>query len=191
MNIYKISTIALSIVVLILTTLLISNQLSDLSIDSDLGQSFRTRGFSPDSGAILDASVGKRKLDSFIKNRKSDLLHRFKKSTYGYFFGIDKVNLFMEHVNELDPSDGQDIIGIRVYRSISIDPETKKEYFDVFMIPVTEDGFNYPKIDSNYDYPFIDDGEILNTSTPCPNNCDPDPELISLTLINKTANKLK
>jgi hypothetical protein len=141
-----------------------------LFFDSELAESFKkdSNRYKPNHGRIISASRAQNKLEEFLKTPNRPNIS----SPYGYSFGIDNFEKFANYVDSLKDngtSRGK-IIGVRVYRSISIDSATNKPYYDVFMIPVAEDGYDYPKI-HDFKNNLLNGGGALNASVPCPDKC--------------------
>ncbi|MEM6522448.1 MAG: hypothetical protein AAF693_01595 [Bacteroidota bacterium] len=175
MKLYKISTFALLVVVIVLSVFIYRHYTRQLYITDDLAQEFikPIQKYGADHGAIFKADSGRQKLNKYVDNITSNILQNHKRSTYGYSFGLNKLDSFRSYIDSLIDYQKLDIIGVRVYRAISYDTNVNKEYFDAFMIPITSDGKNYPNIDKDHDKEIeVPEGLILNTSSPCPNMCD-------------------
>lgn len=173
---YKISTYVL----LVLLISLIARLMYEDSIDQ-LPEKFqkdfkeRSKILNDSSGELINPLKAKDALDRFAKKKRGEIFYRWKKHSYGYFFGLKKFDEFRSKIDSLDSlqPNGEKIIGIRVYKSMSLNKKGKK-YFDVFMIPVINGGSNLPEIDTHQtidSLTFLGGHTVLNASIPCPNNC--------------------
>lgn len=91
---------------------------------------------------------------------------------YAFSFGLEKVEILMKEIERRNKIKKDSIIGLRVYygrknRSGNQGP-------DAFVIPVAWNMKNLYKIDDGFDKenPFQDPSYILNSSVPCPDECD-------------------
>lgn len=172
MVIYHFSTVENDIEETEVTKTETTNFQDSLFFDPELAESFKkdSSRFKPNHGKIIRADSASKKLEKFLKKPNNPSIS----SPYGYSFGIDNFKLFYNYVDSLrrNGTPRGKIIGVRVYRAISIDSVTKKPYYDVFMIPVAEDGYDFPKIHDFKNGNFTYDGSALNSSFPCPNECD-------------------
>ncbi|HMQ00413.1 MAG TPA: hypothetical protein PKC24_11580 [Cyclobacteriaceae bacterium] len=101
------------------------------------------------------------------------------KSIYGYTFSLDEINDFMRRIevyNRTSRNPDETISGVRVYlgrKNIT----GGISYNDVFLIPVKGTRFrNFYQVDRQYDKNTksfdVDDPSILNSSLPCPTQCN-------------------
>ena len=95
---------------------------------------------------------------------------------YAFAFGIDNIKSLIRAIDNENlqnkPTNASDSIrGVRAYLVITKDKKTSKDHYDLMMIPVKGDGMDYRQIDKGATEL---DSMLLNTSAPCPNNCDPD-----------------
>jgi len=146
----------------------------EIFFDKELAERFKkdSSRFKPNHGRLISPDKAQKKLNDFLKNPNRPNIS----NPYGYSFGVNNFLEFANYVDSLKnngtPNRGK-IIGVRVYKAITKDTITNKKYYDVFMIPVAEDGFDYPKIHDFKDNDFLDGGDgILNASVPCPDQCN-------------------
>jgi hypothetical protein len=114
-----------------------------------------------------------------------------KKEPYGFAFGRRQLRRFLDNIDDLNKKLGpfanplDSIQGVRVYfvrTETELNANTKKEHFDVMMIPARGTGANFIPIgDEETGKTILDElnkkglrGDILflNTSAPCPDLCD-------------------
>ncbi|MGW8122640.1 hypothetical protein ACV07N_08255 [Roseivirga echinicomitans] len=128
------------------------------------------------TGSFIDLAEAKRKYARFVEiNRKLDGEKWI--SPYAFAFGLDNLKSLIRAIDKEnlknDPTGTFNVIrGVRAYLVVTKDQKTLLEHYDLMMIPVQGDGIDYIQIDTK-DQPIFPDSLFLNTSAPCPNNCDP------------------
>lgn len=173
---YKISTYVLLIILIALVSRLIyEDGVGQLSQNEQDQFKADVKELNRDAGDLITPLKAKEALDRFATKKKRDIFYTWKKHSYGYFFGLNKIDEFRKVITKLDSiqPDNNKIIGVRVYKSMTL-KENNKKHYDVFMVPVTADGHNLPEIDTHQDIDslnFTDEGTVLNASIPCPNQC--------------------
>jgi hypothetical protein len=94
---------------------------------------------------------------------------------YGFSFGVESFLNFADDVRSLDEAGtGKKLLGVRVYLSRNM--RGSQEIPDAFLVPIGLDGYSIYDLDeckiNKQDTTKIrNGGTILNTSAPCPNQC--------------------
>ncbi|HYG02219.1 MAG TPA: hypothetical protein VD927_07210 [Chryseosolibacter sp.] len=157
-----------------------------ITYDGALLEELCTKPRDENTGELITEEDARKKLDAyktFLENNNQDV----KQALYGFYFGRKRLKELMKKIDKdsLKPKeDPEAIIGARVYLVIS---ETGgKPHQDVLLVPVRRDGQNVVPIDppyidkssspakgkSNIDSALFDATPVLNTSSPCPNQCN-------------------
>ena len=129
------------------------------------------------TGSFIELREAREKYSKFVEiNRGMNGEKRIK--PYAFAFGIDNLRSLIRAIErenlqyELPKDSLESIRGVRAYLVVTKDKETLKDHYDLMMIPVQGNGFDYRQIDKGQ--PFLSDSLFLNTSAPCPNNCEPE-----------------
>lgn len=128
------------------------------------------------TGAIIsrDEAIEKMKHFKVVNGGSSPIL-----KTHAFAFGINNLKKMTDAIYRANASSGSSnaeelIQGVRAYLTWTGGP-SPNGYLDVLIVPVLGNGIDYIQIDKSN---IFDEDMILNTSAPCPNNCDP-PNLLN------------
>jgi hypothetical protein len=150
-------------------------------LDSTLFKAFQQgRRVDPDlTGQFIDQPVAAAQALEFRNFRNNSTgVGGFKNEPYGFGFGLNKLKRLIQLIDQenarLSPNDTNRITGVRAFL---VRRQTQgRPHNDIVLVPCKASGFNYisigdPETDSTkLQRPSM----LLNTSSPCPDQCDPD-----------------
>jgi hypothetical protein len=133
----------------------------------------------PEDGELFTNEESRAKMNDFIawNRRNSSRDKALRIDPYGFGFGINKMNTFIDKINQHNckiEDSSQMIVGIRSYltkKDLSDNPNPFIDNLDILMVPVFKNGGDPINNKGNK---FMDTDTTrwgLNTSLPCPRNC--------------------
>lgn len=129
------------------------------------------------SGALVNSAVARRDLQ-VLQDSIGIQCDSLKDPSviYGFTFGMDAFNDFTKKLAALDQNSGNKMMGVRVYLSL----KTKKMkndtqvYHDAFIVPLNalgNDIYDINRCKYGNKKVLLNGDVVLNTSVPCPNQC--------------------
>ncbi len=153
-----------------------STEFSYLELTPELAALLRGQRMDRSSGALVSPAEAREDL----KRLQDSIGIKCDPATdprviYGFTFGMNNFKAFADQVAELDKNSGNKLMGVRVYMSLKYKEISGKNqiYNDVFLVPLDEKGNDLFDIDpcKINAMGVLNNGPVLNTSVPCPNQC--------------------
>ncbi|GHE74501.1 MULTISPECIES: hypothetical protein [Roseivirga] len=179
MNIYKTLTFVFAtLLALAVIRILVPTEddkfLDKLSATPSLQQKFQGSRIDPEgTGSLISLKEAQDKMKVFNReNRRSSTADSLRITPFAFAFGSAHFDTLFSRIKRINEDIGDDpeerVQGLRIYLTWNI--KNTPGHIDLLAVPVRGNGKDFVQVNPPN---FLEEEVVLNTSAPCPNNCDP------------------